>query len=77
MFLSLPWKIGAYNYPGFERGAGIDEDVVPFPVPSDLVAHAEMEEAAVPFEHARATQRSSGDDPLSSAYVDFFEVAKE
>ena len=77
VLLSLPWKIGAYNYPGFERRAGIDEDVVPFPVSADLVPHAEMEEAAIPFEHAWAAQWSSGGDPLSSADVDFFEVAKE
>jgi hypothetical protein len=77
VLLSLPWKIGADNYPGFERGAGIAEDVVPFPVPADLVAHAEMEEAALPFEYTWTAQRSSGGDPLSSADVDFFEVAKE
>ena len=73
----LPGKIGTYNYPGFERGAGIDEDVVPFPVSADLIPDAEMEEAAVPFEHAGTAQSSPGGDPLSGADVDFFEVAEE
>ena len=73
----LPGKIGAYDDPGLECGAGIDEDVMPFPVSTGLVPHAEMEEAALLFEHAGAAKRSPGGDPLSSVDVDFFKIAKE